>query len=179
MAGAGADGPGLLARTEAFDGLLAHPLLTEISSRVLGAGAALCGFGALHRAPMVGASAPGQPFEVQSSGVLTTVACAGDGDDPLALSRVWHREDIGVVAGAAGNAYFAPSLQAIVYLHDVTPGTHCFSIVPESAAAKRAMPTYRHADGRGPVLDDAAARVDMGCRVMQTPPRIFSMDNHE
>lgn len=81
---------------------------------------------------------------------------AGDGVDPLVLSRVWHREDIGVVAGAADNRFFVPSLQAIVYLQDVGPRTHCFSIVPESADTKRALPTRHHDAARPLVIDDAA-----------------------
>jgi hypothetical protein len=96
----------------------------------------------------------GELVNVQNSGEREKVVpTAGDGKDLLVLSRVWHREDIGVIRGAAENAYFAPSIQAIVYLHATAADTHAFSIVPESAEQKRNMPTKYHDASRPHVLD--------------------------
>jgi hypothetical protein len=44
-----------------------------------------------------------------------------------------------------------PSCQVLFYLTDVTPGTHCFSVVPESLDAKRSLPVEEAADGRSHV----------------------------
>ena len=151
---AGCDGE-LLERSTGFDALLRHPTIVELAARILGPGAQLCGFSALHREPMT-EPIEGRLTEVQNTGVMATVPTAGDGADPRALSRVWHREDIGVVAGAADNEYFVPSLQAIFYLTDVGPEDHCFTIIKESAEEKRALPTRYHDAGRPLVIDDEA-----------------------
>lgn len=64
-------------------------------------------------------------------------------DDPLALSRQWHREYEGICEGADKNDYFASGIQTIYYLDDVDETTHCTSIIPESAETKRSLPKTR------------------------------------
>ncbi len=132
----GCDAPELLLRTEALDGLVCHPSVMPLVRRILGVGVQMSGLSFMRREPC----AVDPPADI-------------DGGDPLCLTRMWHREDRGTVEGADGNEYFVPALQVIYYLDDVDAESHCFSIIPESAATKRALPTTAQAPLR---IDDAA-----------------------
>lgn len=44
-----------------------------------------------------------------------------------------------------------PACQVLFYLTDVTPDTHCFSVVPESLDAKRSLQITQTEDGRSTV----------------------------
>ena len=147
----GCDAPELLQRTEALDGLACHPSIAPIAKRILGPGAQMSGLTFLRREPC-----DVRPPEDQ------------DGDDPLCLTRVWHREDSGNVEGANRNDFFVPALQVIFYLDDVDARSHCFSVIPESVDTKRNLPTTRTgSSGWGAVdrlrIDDAeVSYVDPG-----------------
>ena len=119
----GCDAPELLHRTEALDGFVQHPSIVPLVDSILGPGAKLSGLTYLVRESCL----------VQPPGDL-------DDGEPLGLTRVWHREDSGNIEGAEMNEFFAPALQAIIYLDDVDEETHCFSIIPESAETKRQLP---------------------------------------
>ncbi len=139
----GCDAPELLQRTEALDGLACHPSIAPIARCILGQGAQMSGLTFLRREPC-----DVRPPEDQ------------DGDDPLCLTRVWHREDSGNVEGANRNDFFVPALQVIFYLDDVDARSHCFSVIPESVETKRNLPTTRTgSSGWGAVdrlrIDDA------------------------
>ena len=120
----GADAPHLLERTSALDALAYHPNVVPFVRRVLGPGAELSSFTYVHRFPC-----DIQPPQDLNEG------------DPRCLTRQWHREYSGTVEGAEANDYFTPALQVIFYLDDVGPDNHCFSVIPESAATKRRLPT--------------------------------------
>ena len=122
----GCDAPELMHRTDALDGLVYHPSVVPLARAILGRGAHLSGLSSMCREPCT-ASPPKDH---------------NDGD-PLCLTRVWHREDSGNIAGAAQNAFFIPARQVICYLDDVDARTHCFSIIPESAETKRQLPKAR------------------------------------
>jgi hypothetical protein len=119
----GCDAPELLHRTRALDGFAHHSSIVPLVQSILGHGAQLSGLTYLIRE-----FCPTPPSEDL------------DDDDPLCLTRVWHREDSGNIEGAETNTFFAPALQAIFYLDDVDAESHCFSIIPESAESKRNLP---------------------------------------
>ena len=131
----GCDAPELLLRTEALDGLVRQPPVMQIVRRILGVGAQMSGLSFMRREPCTA----DPPADI-------------DGGDPLCLTRMWHREDRGTVEGADCNGYFVPALQVIYYLDDVDAESHCFSIIPESAATKRALPITAQVPLR---IDDA------------------------
>ncbi|MDA0748468.1 MAG: phytanoyl-CoA dioxygenase family protein [bacterium] len=120
---AGCDAPELMHRTEALDGLAYHASVVPLVRQILGQGAQLSGLTYLQREPC---DTP-PPTDL-------------DDNDPLCLTRVWHREDSGNVEGAEKNDFFTPALQAIYYLDDVDAESHCFSIIPESVETKRTLP---------------------------------------
>ena len=122
----GCDAPELLRRTEVLDGLAYHPSVTPLARRILGPGARMSGLTFLRREPC-----DVRPPEDQ------------DADDPLCLTRVWHREDSGNVEGADRNDFFVPALQVIFYLDHVDAESHCFSVIPESVETKRSLPRTR------------------------------------
>jgi len=119
----GCDAPELMERTEALDRLAHHPAVVPLSKHILGQGAKMSGLTYMRREPC---STP-LPEDIY-------------GDDPLCLTRVWHREDSGTVEGAEMNDFFVPALQVIFYMDDVDAESHCFSIIPESAETKRKLP---------------------------------------
>jgi ectoine hydroxylase-related dioxygenase (phytanoyl-CoA dioxygenase family) len=113
----------LLHRTDAVDHIVHHPGAIPLVKAILGEGCQCSGLSYMQR----------QPCLVEPPEDI-------DGGDPLALSRNWHREDRGCVEGADENDYYAPSIQIIYCFDDVDEGTHCTSIIPESADTKRALP---------------------------------------
>ena len=119
----GRDAPGVMERTDALDGVVHHPSVIPLVKAILGEGCLCSGLSYLRREPCLA----DPPEDI-------------DGGDPLALSRVWHREDSGNVEGAEWNDYFTPAIQAIYYLDDVDETTHCTSVIPESAATKQSLP---------------------------------------
>lgn len=122
----GCDAPELMHRTDALDELVYHPSVVPLARAILGRGMHLSGLSFMSREPC---AAP--PPKDHNDG------------DPLCLTRVWHREDSGNISGAGQNAFFTPALQVIFYLDDVDAQTHCFSIIPESAATKQKLPKAR------------------------------------
>ena len=129
----GCNAPELMQRTEAVDGLAHHPAIAPLVKGILGVGTQLSGLSYMQRE-----------------------ACAAelpedDGGEPRCVTRVWHREDGGNVAGADDNLYFVPSLQVIFYLSDVDAASHCFSIIPESAETKRGLSKKTRDGGAGPL----------------------------
>ncbi|MDE2723443.1 MAG: hypothetical protein OXI59_08715, partial [Gemmatimonadota bacterium] len=79
--------------------------------------------------------------------------------------RQWHREYNGIVEGADKNAFFAPAIQVIYYLDDVDAGSHCTSLIPESAETKRQLPKTRDGksgwgEGALRIADSETAYVD-------------------
>lgn len=122
----------LLYDSEAFDAATVAPRVLTVVDRLMG-GKLVCNtLDCMWRAPVPEAPPPGE----------------------VAHHQMWHRE-----AGAAFDPH-APRcidmIQVIYYLTDVSSATHCFSSVPESLAAKRALPA-RPVDkaGRPPfVVDD-------------------------
>ena len=120
----GADSPHMCERTTALDALAYHPSVVPFVRRVIGQQATLSSFTYVHRLPCDAAV----PADLNEG-------------DPRCLTRQWHREYSGAIAGAELNEYFAPALQVIYYLDDVDPENHCFSVIPESAATKRILPT--------------------------------------
>ena len=121
----GGDAPQLLERTAVLDALVFHPAVVPFARRVLGLGAALASFTYVHRLPC---------------DIEPPLADLNEGDERC-LTRQWHREYGGTIAGAHENEYFTPALQVIYYLDDVGPDNHCFSVIPESADTKRCLPT--------------------------------------
>jgi hypothetical protein len=117
----GVSAPDVLRRTSAFDLVLDHPRVAPLCRRLIGPRMRCVGLSVGERAPH---PAPGLQM---ADGELHT--------------QVWHREDDGNVHGAAENEFAVPSLQVMYYLDDVDETTHVFSIVPESLAEKRALPT--------------------------------------
>lgn len=138
----GCAAPELLHRTDALDGLLHHPAVMPMVRAILG-DAALFSHASFMRREPCDADVPDDR----------------DGGDPLCLSRNWHREYAGIVEGAEANPYYAPAVLVIYYLDDVDENSHCTSLIPESAAAKRALPKVResrHTWGDGVLrIDDA------------------------
>ena len=120
----------MLERTTALDALAYHPTIVPYVRQILGPGAELSSFTYVHRFPC-----DIQPPQDLNEG------------DPRCLTRQWHREYSGTIEGAHANEYFTPALQVIFYLDDVGPDNHCFSIIPESAATKRTLPTVEGSHG--------------------------------
>lgn len=118
----GNDAPELMHRTDALDGIIHHPSAISLVIAILGEGAQCSGLTFMRRYPCL----VDPPEDI-------------DGGDSLALSRQWHREDSGCVEGADKNEFFTPSIQIIYYLDDVDEGTHCTSVIPESAETKRRL----------------------------------------
>jgi hypothetical protein len=121
----GADSPQLLERTKALDSLAYHPSVLPFARGVLGPRATLSSFTYIHRLPC---DIPPPSNDLNEG-------------DARCLTRQWHREYGGTIEGASRNDYFTPALQVIYYLDDVGPDNHCFSVIPESAAVKRSLPT--------------------------------------
>ena len=161
----GRDAPVLLERTDALDEVIHHPSVIPLVKAILGEGCLCSGLSYLRREPCL----VDPPEDV-------------DGDDPLALSRIWHREDSGNVEGADWNDYFAPAIQIIHYLDDVDETTHCTSVIPESAAKKRSLP--RTTEGRLRIDDHETSYVDpdkprwMDSFGREHPRRIGGVDVH-
>ena len=161
----GRDAPGVMERTDALDGVVHHPSVIPIVKATLGDGCLCSGLSYLRREPCLA----DPPEDI-------------DGGDPLALSRVWHREDSGNVEGADWNDYFAPAIQAIYYLDDVDETTHCTSVIPESAATKRSLP--KTTEGHLRIDDHETSYVDpakprwMDSFGQENPRRIGRVDVH-
>ena len=119
--------PELVLATTAFDALAYHRSVFPLAQALLGSGAMLSGLSHGNARP----DATALPADAYAK------------DDALVLDRAWHREDSGNIEGATANEYFCPAVQVIFYLDDVGEGHHCTSIIPESAAAKRARATTR------------------------------------
>eukprot|EP01052_Picozoa_sp_SAG31_P037384 SAG31_NODE_4820_length_2931_cov_2.018008_2_plen_153_part_00 len=83
--------------------------------------------------------------------------CEGDA---LCLARHWHREDSGNIEGAAMNEHMCPAIQCFFYFDDVDATTHCTSVIPESAAAKRSLPKTRRPLERDGRKHDGLLRID-------------------
>jgi hypothetical protein len=133
--GSGGSAPKLLQDTKAFDALAYHPSVYPFAQRVLGGEASLSGLSYGDARPNA-TPPPADPYAE---------------DDTLVLNRAWHREDSGNIEGADANEYFCPAMQVIFYLDDVDERNYCTSVIPESAAAKRSLPTTRlplERDGR-------------------------------
>ncbi len=118
-------GVSILHRIDVFDRVIYHPNTWPLIEAILGKGVRFSSFSFMRRE-----------------------ACDADApedidDDPLALSRLWHREYGGICEGADQNDYFASGIQTIYYLDDVDETTHCTSIIPESAETKRHRPKKR------------------------------------
>lgn len=126
--GRGGSDAELLDRTTAIDSLLYHPSVFPVAQRLLSAGVRVSGLSYSPRPPKLDLEPP------------TEDICEGD---PLCLARQWHREDSGNIEGADLNEYMAPAIQCFFYLDDVDASTHCTSVIPESAATKRSLPTVR------------------------------------
>ena len=117
----------LLAFSSEFDAVLTCRPVLRLVDRLMG-GRMLCtGVDAMYRAPVPEAPPPGEH----------------------AHHQMWHRE--------AGGRFCAddrdvvpscmPSCQVLFYLTDVGADTHCFSVVPESVAEKRALPVSETEEG--------------------------------
>lgn len=143
----GCGAPELMQRTDALDGIPNHPSVVPLVKRILGEDAQFCNLSFMRREPCHA----DPPEDI-------------DGDDPLALSRNWHREYSGIVEGADDNEYFTPGIQVIYNLDDTDPAIHCTSIIPESAETKRQFPKVRDADnswGKDVLrIDDGGAYID-------------------
>jgi hypothetical protein len=120
----GSDSPALFHRTTALDVAAYHPSVVPLVRQILGPGATLSGLTYVHRLPC----------DIEPPTDLNN-------GDPRCLTRQWHREDSGNIEGASRNPFFAPALQVLYYLDDVDAENHCFSVIPESADTKRALPT--------------------------------------
>ena len=84
----GSGGPELMHRTDALDAIPNHPSVVPLVKRILGEDAQFCNLNFMRREPCHA----DPPEDI-------------DGDDPLALSRNWHREYSGIVEGANDNEY--------------------------------------------------------------------------
>ena len=122
----GSAAPELMHRTDALDGLMHHPSVMPLVREILGEGVRFSNLSFMRREPC----AADAPEDI-------------DGGDRLALSRNWHREYDGIVEGAERNRFYAPAIQVIYYMDKVDEESHCTSIIPESAAAKRQLPKSR------------------------------------
>jgi hypothetical protein len=118
----GVSAPKLTHRTEALDGMVHHPNIWPLVEAILGEGVECSNLSILRREPCAAAA----PEDTD--------------DDPLTLSRRWHREYDGICEGAERNEFFAPGIQVITYLDDVDAQSHCTSFIPESAETKRQLP---------------------------------------
>ena len=110
----------LLLRTAAFDGLPAHPLVAALAERLIGPSACCKNLNVAIRDPIPEPPPPGSH----------------------AHWALWHRDQGG--ACMPSHPRHILSLQAIFLLTETRADTHCFSIVPESVAAKRRLPTRPH-----------------------------------
>ena len=151
----GCRAPELMHRTDALDGLVHHPSVFPVVEEILGEGALFSSLSFLRREPCL----VDAPDDID--------------DDPLCLSRQWHREYSGIVEGADQNAYFAPGIQVIYYLDDVDETTHCTSIIPESVETKRGLPKTRGGSSRG----KDALRIDDGETAYLHPEKRRWMDS--
>jgi hypothetical protein len=118
----------LLSRTTAFDALVSHPLVAALAERLLGPTAAFKNIGVHIRDPIAKPPPAGTDAHWQ----------------------LWHRDQGG--SCLPSHERWILSLQAIFLLTSCTPDSHCFSIVPESLAAKRELPTAPHPRSLQPEL---------------------------
>ena len=115
-------------RPQSFRGMPHNVALCEFEKywNLLGEGARISGLSYGNREPN-DRPPPADPY-------------GGAPGEELVLSRAWHREDSGNIEGAAANECFCPAVQVIYYLDEVDRTNHCTSVIPESAATKRARP---------------------------------------
>ena len=106
-----------LPRTDAFDYCIWHPRVLPLLERLLGPTLRLNGMSAMSRDPV------SEPVPPERNG---------------AHWQLFHREE--GASFAPDHPFCMRTSMVLFYLDDCDEGSHCFSIVPESLATKKALP---------------------------------------
>jgi ectoine hydroxylase-related dioxygenase (phytanoyl-CoA dioxygenase family) len=107
-----------LCRTEAFDGCICHPSTFPLLCRLMGTRTMrLVHMSAMSRDPVAESAPEGMPDNIHW--------------------QLWHREEGGRFA--PDHPFCMRTCMVLYLLDDCDPGSHCFSVVPESLAAKRQL----------------------------------------
>jgi hypothetical protein len=116
-----------ICRTDAFDSCINHPSTFPLLSRLMGVETMrMIHMSAMSRDPVPEPAPAGMPDNIHW--------------------QMWHREQGG--SFAPDHPFCMQTAMVLYYLDDCDPGSHCFSVVPESLAAKKAL-KWHTPEGRG------------------------------